>query len=232
MAGEKSVVLCSGGLNSAVAAAIIVKESTAALLHVRYGNRAAEREEALFEKQADFFGVKERLVVDLPHLAVIGGNARVSRNRQVEDALAVGEGPCNCYVPGLIGTLVNVGLSWASTIGASKIVLGVSEDLGPPAPKTRSVFPDYSREFLLLCNHLVEDCTRHRPITVDAPIIDLKRSEIIKIGNRLNAPLDQTWSCLSSGSEPCGGCIGCATRSRGFLDAGIPDPLLLVPARV
>lgn len=231
MAKDKAVVLCSGGLNSAVVTSIAVQDQAVALLHVRFGHRAADREAELFEKQADFFELRERLVIDMPHFSVIGGNARVSRKRQIEDALAIGEGHSNCYVPGLIGALVHAGHTWATTIGANKILLGMSENLGPPGPKTCKIFPDYSQEFLQLCNHLIRETSPWRSVAVEAPLIDLDRAEIVKLGHRLSTPFDLTWSCMSSGTAPCGGCIGCATRNRGFLDAGVPDPIMLATAQ-
>jgi 7-cyano-7-deazaguanine synthase len=230
MAKEKAVVLCSGGLNSAVATSIGVRDFTVALLHVQLGHRTSAREAQLFEKQADFFSVRERLVVGMPHFAAIGGNARVSRKRQIEDALAIGEGESNCYMPGLISTLVSTAFTWAWTIGATKIILGVSENLGPPAPRTCEVYPDYSQAFLHLCNHLLGEVSRGRPVSIVTPLIDLTRTEIVRLGHRLGTPFDQTWSCLSLTNEPCGACLGCATRQRGFLDATIPDPILLEPA--
>jgi 7-cyano-7-deazaguanine synthase len=230
MAKDKAVVLCSGGLNSAVVTSIAIKEQTCAMLHVRYGHRAADREAELFEQQAEFFGVRERLVVDMPHFAAIGGNARVSRKRQIEDALAIGEGPSSCYVPGLIIALLSAGYTWAQTIGASKIVLGVSQDLGPPGPKTCSMYPDYSLGFIQLCTHLFEEVSGNATVSIETPVIDLRRAEIVKIGHRLGTPFEMTWSCLSSRTEPCGGCVGCATRNRGFLDAAIPDPVVLATA--
>ena len=226
MAKGKIVVLCSGGMNSTVAATIAKHSHTLALLHVRFGHRAAEREAELFEKQTEFFGVKDQIIVDMPHFAQIGGNARVNRKLQVEDAMAVGESKANTYIPGLITTLLGVGFTWASAIGATRISLGVSEDLGPPGPRTSSIYHDFSRDHIDLCREALAVASYQNPITIDTPLIDLSRTEIVKLGNRVGAPLELTWSCLSSGNQPCGACVGCATRNRGFLDAGLPDPIL------
>jgi len=229
MATEKVVVLNSGGLNSAVATSLAARDHSVFLLHARYGHRAQDRETELFNKQADAFNAKGRLVVEMPQFVAIGGNARVSRKKQIEDALALGEGASNCYVPGLILGLLSAAFDWATVIGASKVFVGISEDLGPPGPRTCSMYPDYARECVQLCGHLFEQASRGKLILLETPIIDLSRTEIIKLGHRLGAPFDLTWSCLSSGNEPCGGCVGCATRSRGFLDAAIPDPILMNP---
>jgi len=226
MAKERVLVLCSGGLNGAVTATIASHEHALAMLHVRFGHRAAAKEAGLFEKQAEFYGAQDKLVVELPHFAQIGGNGRVSRKLHIEDAMALGEGKSNGYIPGLVGALLGVGFSWASVLGVQKIYLGVSEDLGPPGPRTSGVYPDYSREYVELCKHAFEVGSPAKPISIETPVIDLSRSEIVKLGNRLGTPFDITWSCISSNSEPCGGCLGCATRNRGFLDAAIPDPIL------
>jgi len=227
MTREKAVALMSGGLNSAVAASLAASDYTPAALHVRFGHRAAEHERDLFERQADHFDLGERLVIDMPHFAAIGGNARVSRRVVIQDALATGDDVSTCYVPGLIGTLVHSALTWARAIEATKIFIGVSEDLGPPAPKMYLAYPDYSREYLQLCNHQLAVASPDKPVSLEMPLIDLTRTEIIKLGRRLETPFELTWSCLSSGTECCGSCLGCATRNRGFLDAAMPDPILL-----
>jgi 7-cyano-7-deazaguanine synthase len=230
MSSEMTVVLNSGGLNSAVATACVQQDGPIALLHVIYPHRAHEREAGLFEKQAAHFKAREQLVLKMQHIGTIGGNARVSRNRQIVDALAMGEGPSSCHVPGMIGTFLSTAFSWANAIGASRVVIGVSENLGPPAPRTSSIYPDYSREFIQLFSHIYEVATVKKSITLEAPLIEMTRNEIVRLGHRLSVPFDMTWSCLSSGQEACGGCAGCATRARGFLDAAQPDPLFLTAA--
>lgn len=230
MSSDKSVVLLSGGLNSAVIAALARKEGPLVALHVRYGHRAAEREAELFERQADHFGIRERMIVDMPHFAAMGFSARVSRKRQIEDAICLGAAESNCYVPGLIGALVNAAFSYAHGTGAGRIYLGVAENLGPPAPKTSAVYPDYAREYLQLCDHLLAVAGGRRMVHLETPLLDLCRADIIKLGRRLDVPFDLTWSCLSSGTQCCGACAGCATRNRGFLDAATPDPVFLQAA--
>ncbi len=231
MPSEKAIVLASGGLNSAVALSLAVKEYAVATLHVGLSHRASEREADLVERQADHYQIRDQLIVDMPHFALIGGNGRVSRKIQLEDALALREGETNCcYIPGLIGGLIHAAYTWARTLGATRIFIGISEDLGPPAAKTCTLYPDYSREFIQLCNHQLSVVTATHPVTIEAPLIDLNRSEIVKLGRRLETPFDKTWSCISSGTNCCGACIGCATRNRGFLDAALPDPAYLQAA--
>jgi len=230
-AREKAVVLSSGGLNSAVLASIASADFEPAMLHVRFDHRAAEKEHSLFTQQADFFEARHRQIVEMPHLAALSTSARVNRKKQIEDVLAIAEQDNNCYIPGLVGSLVQAAITWAAELNATRIYLGVSENLGPPGPRTGGVFPDYAREHAQLMQHLVEVALPRRRVVLETPLIELSRSEIIKLGRRLHSPFELTWSCFSSGTEPCGGCLGCATRNRGFLEAAAADPLMLQSAQ-
>jgi 7-cyano-7-deazaguanine synthase len=210
--------------------ALAAKDGPVTALHVRYGHRAAEREAELFERQADHFGIRERLIVDMPHFAAMGFSARVSRKLQIQDAGSLSLAEANCYVPGLISALTSAAFSYAYGTNASKVYLGVAENLGPPVVKTSAIYPDYSRESLQLCSHLLSIGSPSRSVQLETPLLELSRTEIIKLGRRLDVPFDLTWSCISSGTQCCGACAGCATRNRGFLDAAIPDPVYLQSA--
>jgi 7-cyano-7-deazaguanine synthase len=223
MAKDMAVVLCSGGLNSTVAARVAAAEHSIGLLHVRFGHRAAAKEAECFAAVVEAMQPEKHLAIDMPHFEQIGGNARVSRKLQIEDAAAFGDAVPNSYVPGMMGTMIGAAFNWATVIGATRIVVGVSENAGANVPRLSTAFPDFSREFLELTRQAYEVASPKRPILVESPLIDLSRAEIIKLGLRLGTPIEKTWSCISSNDEPCGACIGCATRLRGFVDAGIPD---------
>ncbi len=230
MRADKAVVLCSGGLNSAVVTSIARLEHDVTLLHVRWGHRCQSKELDLFERFADSVGITQRVVIDLPYFPEVGTSARVNKRRQLEDALAMSAGQNSSYMPGLIAALLAAGFTQASAIQATKVYIGVSENLGPPAPPTSRLFPDYSREYLQLFNHLYLSATPERAISIETPVIDLTRADIVRLGNRLATPFELTWSCMAGTAEPCGRCLGCATRNRGFVDAAVPDPLLRRPA--
>ena len=69
--------------------------------------------------------------------------------------------------------------------------------------------------------------TQYRvPFRIETPIIHLSKAEIVKMGMRLGAPLENTWSCYQAGDIPCGRCDSCVLRAKGFAEAGRPDPLL------
>ena len=226
MPQRTALVLSSGGLNSAVLSCIAKQEYDLAMLHIGFGHRAAERERSCFARQVEQLMPQHHLTAELPYLADIRGYARIDQYLPIEDALALRQGGCNSFIPGLIPTMLGVAQSFASSVDASVIMLGVSENLGPPGPATGELYPDYRRQFYHLYNHLLQYATGpDATLRIETPLITMSRQEIVSVGRRLGANFELTWSCLRRDETPCGTCYGCATRARGFLEAGIPDPL-------
>ncbi len=65
------------------------------------------------------------------------------------------------------------------------------------------------------------------PFQIETPIIHLSKAEIVKLGMKLKAPLEHTWSCYEGGELPCARCDSCVLRAKGFAEAGHRDPLLV-----
>jgi 7-cyano-7-deazaguanine synthase len=63
--------------------------------------------------------------------------------------------------------------------------------------------------------------------TVETPIIEMSKAEIVELGIRLKAPLEHTWTCYGGAELPCGSCDACVLRAKGFQEANVPDPLLV-----
>ena len=77
----------------------------------------------------------------------------------------------------------------------------------------------------MLDNALVKEGTKDGDIEVVTPVIELKKSDIVKKALSLKAPLELTWSCYSSEDKACGICDSCALRLKAFQLAGVEDPL-------
>ncbi len=63
------------------------------------------------------------------------------------------------------------------------------------------------------------------PISIEAPLLHLTKSMIIKTGLRLKTPFENTWSCYRGKEYACGRCDSCILRLKGFKDAGVKDPV-------
>jgi 7-cyano-7-deazaguanine synthase len=215
-----SVCLVSGGMDSCVTAAIANEEASGlAFLHVSYGQRTAEREQRAFEQLADYYKVSQRLVVSLEHLAQIGGSSLTDKTIAVTEANLQGHGIPTSYVPFRNAHLLSIATSWAEVIGATSIYIGaVAED--------SSGYPDCRPEFYEAFQEVIARGTKpETQIEIRTPVIALKKSEIVKLGLRLEAPFELTWSCYKESAEACGDCDSCALRLRAFRAAGVKDPI-------
>jgi 7-cyano-7-deazaguanine synthase len=223
----KAVVLLSGGMDSCVCAAIAIQAHSAehvALLHAGYGQRTQKRERQAFESIADFYDVPHRLVVQLDHFRVIGGSAltdgsiAVPEHQHIPETSDVSEIPIT-YVPFRNAHFLSVAVSWAEVIGAHSIYIGaVAED--------SSGYPDCRPEYYRVFQELIRVGTRPETnMEIATPVICLKKSEIIRKGIELGAPLHLTWSCYQSEDTPCRVCDSCLLRMRAFAEAGASDPI-------
>lgn len=217
---ELAVCLVSGGMDSCVTAAIAHRDvSQLAFLHISYGQRTEAREREAFEALAEYYGVGRRLVVSLAHLAQIGGSSLTDTGIAIAEANLQSRSIPTSYVPFRNAHLLSVATSWAEVIGGRYIYIGaVAED--------SSGYPDCRREFYEAFERTIELGTKPSTrIQIRTPVIDMKKSEIVRLGQELNAPLELTWSCYSRSDRACGQCDSCALRLRAFLAAGVSDPI-------
>ncbi|HTU32698.1 MAG TPA: 7-cyano-7-deazaguanine synthase QueC [Candidatus Acidoferrum sp.] len=221
--GQKAVVLLSGGMDSCVTAAIARQTHALALMHASYGQRTELRERQAFDDIADFYGVRERLVIRLDSLAQIGGSALTDSRIAVpesSDALAPDAGIPITYVPFRNAHFLSAAVSWAEVIGATAIFVGAVEEDSSGYPDCR---PAYYRAF----QQVIREGTRpETQIEIETPVIGMRKSDIIRRGIALGAPLNLTWSCYQSEDEACGICDSCRLRLRAFADAGVEDPIV------
>jgi len=218
----KAVILLSGGMDSCVTAAIANLTHRLALLHVSYGQRTERREKRCFDEIADFYGVRERLAIRLDSFAQIGGSALTDQRIAVPEsgaALAPDAGIPVTYVPFRNAHFLSSAVSWAEVIGATAIFIGAVEEDSSGYPDCR---PQYYRAF----EEVIRQGTRPEThIEIVTPVIAMKKSEIVRRGADLRAPLEHTWSCYQFEDEACGICDSCRLRLGAFAEAGLGDPI-------
>jgi 7-cyano-7-deazaguanine synthase len=215
-----AVCLVSGGMDSCVTAAIANEETDQlAFLHVSYGQRTEARERRAFEEIADHYSVKQRLVVSLEHLGKIGGSSLTDKDVAVTSANLSSQGIPTSYVPFRNAHLLSIAASWAEVIGAQYIYIGaVAED--------SSGYPDCRPEFYQAFQRAITLGTKpETQIEIRTPVIAMKKSQIVELGQKLNAPFELTWSCYGQSEVACGDCDSCALRLRAFRAAGVSDPI-------
>ena len=214
-------------MDSCVCAAIAQERHGAqnlALMHAMYGQRTERRERQSFEQIADHYGVRERLVVRLDHFRSIGGSALTDKEIQVpendhESVASGGTAIPVTYVPFRNAHFLSVGVSWAEALGANALYIGaVAED--------SSGYPDCRPEYYRVFQDLIRVGTKpETQIELLTPVIHMKKSEIIRRGKELGAPLHLTWSCYQGEDVACGKCDSCLLRLKAFAEAGSADPI-------
>lgn len=210
-------------MDSCVTAAIARESHDLALVHASYGQRTERRERQAFDEIADFYGVSQRLAVQLDHFAQIGGSALTDACIAVPESSTGTPVPSNeipsTYVPFRNAHFLAVAVSWAEVIGATAVFIGaVAED--------SSGYPDCRPEYYRVFQQLVREGTRPEThIEIVTPVIGMRKWEIVRRGMELGAPLDRTWSCYQFEDAACGGCDSCRLRLGAFAEAGIDDPI-------
>lgn len=217
---QTAIILVSGGMDSCVTSAIAKdKNESLAFLHISYGQRTEERERKAFNDIADFYNVQNRLDISIEHLAKIGGSSLTDKRLEVSKANLENKEIPTSYVPFRNANMLAIAVSWAEVIVANRIYIGaVAED--------SSGYPDCRPEFYQAFEKVIEAGTKPETnIKIITPIIDLSKSEIVKKGLKLNAPIHLSWSCYQNNDVACGVCDSCALRLRGFERAGEKDKI-------
>ncbi len=219
MSRQKAVVLVSGGMDSCVTAAIAALDYDCAFLHLNYGQKTEKRELQAFNDIADYFGVTDRLVVDVSHFSRIGGSSLTDKNIDISEANLDSNEIPSSYVPFRNANILSIATSWAEVLSASRIFIGAVEE-------DSSGYPDCRQTFFDAFNEVIRTGTKpSTDLQIETPLIRMAKKEIIKRGVELKAPLELSWSCYRAEEVACGTCDSCALRLRGFRLARMEDPI-------
>ncbi|OGR05750.1 MAG: 7-cyano-7-deazaguanine synthase QueC [Deltaproteobacteria bacterium RIFOXYD12_FULL_50_9] len=230
-AGPKAVVLLSGGLDSTTTLAICRSQGFQCYcLSFAYGQRqVVELERA--KENARSYGCAEHLVLRLD-LDRIGGSAltgsdKVPKNRscsEMESSVPL------TYVPGRNTIFLAHAAAWAEVLGALDIFIGVNVLDYSGYPDCR---PEYLRSFEKTANLGSRIGSEGGHFTIHAPLLSWSKREIIQAGVMLGVDYAKTHSCYDPDplGRACGACDACLLRLKGFAEAGLPDPVIYIPAK-
>lgn len=231
----KALVLASGGIDSSTALAMAVKEfgnKEVMALSLYYGQKHDKELEAA-KKIADHYGV-EQFFLDLSLIfkdsassLLKGSDAQIpegsyagqkSDSTNGMSACEGSDGLISTYVPFRNGLFLSVAASIAQAKGCEKLIYAIHSDDAAGA-----AYPDCTPEFNDAMKCSILEGTGHE-ITVEAPFVNMTKSDIVKTGLELGVPYELTWSCYEGGEYPCGKCATCIDREKAFADNGQSDP--------
>ncbi len=217
---EKAVVLVSGGLDSTTVLAMAqAQDYDCHTLSFDYGQRHRS-ELVAAERVSRAMGVGDHKVVHLD-LDSIGGSALTDMAIDVPEEET--EGIPVTYVPARNTVFLAIALGWAEVLEARKIFIGVNA-------VDYSGYPDCRPEFIQAFERMANLATRvgveEGGLTIETPLIDLGKAEIIRSGLQLGVDYSLTVSCYQATEEgeACGKCDSCRLRRQGFEAAGVADP--------
>lgn len=217
-----SVVLLSGGLDSAANLAFAAERDTVVLaLHVDYGQRAAAPEWRASQALGDYYGAKvERLA--LPWLGALGGSSLTDKSRDVPELRAneldllpkIQETARAVWVPNRNGVLLNVAAAYAERFRAKRVVVGFNRE-------EATTFPDNSQAFLDQTTRAFSYSTANG-VEVFCYTTAMDKTEICERLKHLARPFPHhlVWSCYHAGAAPCGRCESCGRHDRALKAAG------------
>ena len=216
----RAVVLVSGGLDSTTVLAMAQARGYAChTLSFDYGQRHRAELQAA-ERVSAAMGDVEHKVVRL-NLDTIGGSALTDMAIAVPEEET--EGIPITYVPARNTVFLAIALGWAEVIDASDIFIGVNAVDYSGYPDCR---PEFIAAFEAMANLATKAGVEGRRLTVHAPLIDMTKAAIIKVGVDLGVDYGLTVSCYQATADglACGRCDSCRLRRQGFIDAGVADP--------
>ncbi len=218
----KAVCLFSGGLDSTTVLYFARSQGKEVVaLTIDYGQIHA-KELAIATQHAKELGIRHYLVkTNFPW----GGSALLDKSIPLahhRELAAMTDIPAS-YVPARNTVLLALATSCAESIGAKEVFIGVNH-------LDFSGYPDCRPNFIKAFESTVREGTKvgveGASITIQTPLIQLAKRDIIRLGTKLNVPYQKTWSCYQGLEKPCGSCDACLLRAKGFEEAGIPDPLI------
>lgn len=230
---KKALVLNSGGVDSTTCVSIAVKEvgeENVTTVSVFYGQRHSKELECA-QKVADYYGVGHR-VIDLSKTGIMDDSncpllkqstEEIPEHSYAEQIAENGEGMVTTYVPFRNGLLL-------SSVAALAMALYPDDEvdiyLGAHADDAAgNAYADCSQAFTDAMNLAISLGTYDK-VHLVAPLVNLNKAGVVKMGLELGTPYQLTWSCYKGGEKPCGKCGTCIDRAAAFAANGVEDPAL------
>ena len=218
MKQSKTVLIYSGGIDSTVLLYDLLNSGhDVQALSVNYGQRHSKELDCAKSlcKQLNV----ENHAADLTALnPLLSGSSLTSPHVQVPEGHYEDESMKATVVPNRNMILLSIATGWAMSTGASSVSYAAHSG-------DRAIYPDCREEFADAMNSVMEIAGWDK-VSLNRPFSSLTKADIVKLGDELDVPFEQTWSCYKGGQVHCGVCGTCVERREAFQLAGVTDPTI------
>jgi len=217
---KKAVIIASGGIDSSTLLYKMVNEGfqVYALTFI-YGQRHLKEINSANRISEDL-GILHK-VIDISSMKeLLSGSALTDSNVDVPEVPETAdhyETLKATIVPNRNAIFLSIAIGYAVSIEANHVFFGAHFS-------DRGVYPDCRKEFVEAFQNSERLATDNNDLVIDAPFVEIEKSEIVKLGAGLGVPFEQTWTCYKGGEIHCGVCSSCRERKRAFVESGIKDP--------
>jgi 7-cyano-7-deazaguanine synthase len=226
---KKAVILLSGGIDSATTTAYAFKEGFNIYAITFYYGQKHSTEIQFAKKLCEYFKINTHVIIEIP-VRIFSSSSlssasdmSVPKNRDI--SFPANDDIPSTYVPGRNILFLSYALSYAESINSRDIFIGANAVDYSGYPDCR---PEFLQSFEAMANVGTKAGIMGDRFKIHAPLLSLKKSEIIKLGVTLGIDYSLTHSCYdpSADGSSCGECDSCQIRKKGFIEAGIIDPTI------
>ena len=216
---KKAVCILSGGMDSTLASYMAKNEGYEIIaVHYNYGQRTEKKELEAFRNICRELDVKEKYEIDIPFFTQIGASALTDTSIEIPTG-GIEDGVPITYVPFRNGIFLSIATAIAEKHNAQTLFIGVVQE-------DSSGYPDCTDTFIDKMQSAMNQGTKEETkLTIQTPLVDMTKEEIVKKALELDVPLQYTWSCYANEDKACGVCDSCRLRLKGFKLAGENDKI-------
>lgn len=224
----RALVLVSGGVDSTTCLGLTVEKyskKNVTALSITYGQKHSKEMESA-RAVTKYYDV-EHIELDLAEMFQFSDCSLLSHSTQevpketyAEQLKETNGTPVSTYVPFRNGLFLSSAAAIALSRNCEVIYYGAHSD-----DAAGNAYPDCSEAFNQAMNQAIYEGSG-KQLHIEAPFVDIPKSEVVKKGLAIGVPYELTWSCYEGREKPCGVCATCIDRKMAFEKNGIKDPLL------
>ena len=212
----RAVIILSGGMDSATLLAKMHREGSAIqTLTFDYGSKHNKMEIGCAEKLAQHYKVPHQ-IIKLPFINELFKSDLLKSGGKIPEGHYEDKIMRSTVVPFRNGIMLSIAVGYAESIGFETVAIGNHSG-------DHAIYPDCRSTFIGWMNQAAIQGT-YAAISIYSPFIQITKSHIVKIGDRLGILYEKTYSCYQGGEIHCGKCGTCIERKEAFKEAGVKDP--------